>query len=191
MTVFVSKLLACLSDTAGSGAAIEPCHSTPAALRASALRQQALAALAQDCPDYLKQTRWLHEIWKAFPQACWVGDSTQLTYAGNSWLHALRPGHWFNSATGYGTLGYALPAAIGAWLGKCARRTEEQAGEPLNAPVISVMGDGGLQFTLPELGCAAELQADVVFLVWNNRGYQEIETSMQSRAVHPVGVSIS
>ena len=39
----------------------------------------------------------------------------------------------------YGTLGYALPAAVGAWLGS------RDAGE--SNPVVCLIGDGGLQFT--------------------------------------------
>ena len=32
-----------------------------------------------------------------------------------------QPRSWFNSSTGYGTLGYALPAAIGAKLARPER----------------------------------------------------------------------
>ena len=49
----------------------------------------------------------------ALPEAILVGDSTQPVYAGNLGFAAARPGSWFNSATGYGTLGYALPAVDG------------------------------------------------------------------------------
>ncbi|MGI9509304.1 MAG: thiamine pyrophosphate-dependent enzyme, partial [Geminicoccaceae bacterium] len=86
------------------------------------------------------------------------------------------PGVWFNSATGFGTLGYAAPAAIGASLGTPGW------------PVICLIGDGGLQFTLSELGCAKEVDAEVIFLVWNNRGYQEIETAMIDAGITPRGV---
>jgi acetolactate synthase-1/2/3 large subunit len=41
-----------------------------------------------------------------------------------------------------------------------------------------MLGDGGFQFTLAELGSARDCNADVAFLVWNNSGYLEIETSM-------------
>ncbi|RWE99947.1 thiamine pyrophosphate-dependent enzyme, partial [Mesorhizobium sp.] len=45
------------------------------------------------------------------------------------------------------------------------------------------------QFTLPELGAALDASAPVIFVVWNNRGYREIETSMLDVGVEPVGVS--
>ena len=80
-------------------------------------------------------------------------------------------------ATGFGALGYGPPAAIGAALA---------APE---APVVCLTGDGGFQFTLPELGAAVDAGAPVIFVVWNNRGYREIETSMRDAGVEPVGVS--
>ena len=69
------------------------------------------------------------------------------------------------------------PAAIGAAL-----------AAP-DAPVVCLAGDGGFQFTLPELGAAVDAGAPVIFVVWNNRGYREIETSMRDAGVEPVGVS--
>jgi len=56
----------------------------------------------------------LHKIRDLLPDVLFVGDSTQLVYAGNLAYEAAAPGSYFNSATGYGTLGYGLPAAIGA-----------------------------------------------------------------------------
>ena len=42
---------------------------------------------------------------------------------------------------------------------------------------------------MPELGAALDAAAPVIFVVWNNRGYREIETSMLDVGVEPVGVS--
>ena len=47
----------------------------------------------------------------------------------------------------------------------------------------------GFQFSFAELGTAVEAGAAVIFLVWNNRGYREIEASMRAAGVEPVGVS--
>ena len=134
------------------------------------------AALEEIGPTYRAHVALLHDIWQRLPEAIIVGDSTQLVYAGNMLIDPPEPGVWFNSATGFGTLGYAAPAAIGASLGEPGR------------PVVCLIGDGGLQFTLAELGCAAETGAEVIFLVWNNRGYQEIETAMIEAGVTPLGV---
>jgi len=115
------------------------------------------------------------------PDAVFVGDSTQPVYTGNLTFNPERPRRWFNSSTGYGTLGYALPAAIGAWLGGGI----EDGARP---PVVCLIGDGGLQFTLPELASAVEAHTPVIVLLWNNQGYEEIKKYMVNRAIEPVGV---
>ncbi|AZE59959.1 MULTISPECIES: 5-guanidino-2-oxopentanoate decarboxylase [Pseudomonas fluorescens group] len=125
------------------------------------------------------QTLLLHTVLEALPGAVLVGDSTQPVYSANLTLNLDHPRRWFNSSTGYGTLGYALPAAIGAWLGR---------GD--GQPVVCLIGDGGLQFTLPELASAVEARIRVIVLLWNNQGYEEIKKYMLNRAIEPVGVDI-
>ncbi len=108
-----------------------------------------------------------------------VGDSTQPVYRGFRRHRAPRPLSWFNSATGYGTLGYALPAAIGARLAAPDR------------PVVALIGDGGLQFTLAELMSAREAVGDLLVIVWNNARYREIALAMDEAAIAPAGVEIA
>lgn len=57
---------------------------------------------------------------------------------------------------GLGTMGYALPAAIGAKLGAPERQ------------VIAIMGDGGAQMNLQELGTIMQFQPNVKILILNN-----------------------
>lgn len=142
--------------------------------RAAAAREAALAELSADMRG---QVHMLEAIRDTLPGAFIVGDSTQPVYAGNLYHDHDRPGRWFNSSCGYGALGYGPPAAIGAALAA--------PGET----VICLTGDGGFQFTLPELAVALDAALPVIFIVWNNRGYREIETSMRSVGVEPVGVS--
>ncbi|XVO88865.1 5-guanidino-2-oxopentanoate decarboxylase [Pseudomonas palleroniana] len=125
------------------------------------------------------QTVLLDTVLDELPGAVLVGDSTQPVYSGNLTLNLDHPRRWFNSSTGYGTLGYALPAAIGAWLGR---------GD--GQPVVCLIGDGGLQFSLPELASAVEARTPVIVLLWNNQGYEEIKKYMVNRAIEPVGVDI-
>ena len=125
------------------------------------------------------QTHFLHTVLEELPSAVLVGDSTQPVYSGNLTLNLDHPRRWFNASTGYGTLGYALPAAIGAWLGR---------GD--GQPVVCLIGDGGLQFTLPELASAVEARTPIIVLLWNNQGYEEIKKYMLNRAIEPVGVDI-
>ncbi|MDW6024729.1 5-guanidino-2-oxopentanoate decarboxylase [Mesorhizobium sp. BAC0120] len=122
--------------------------------------------------------RLLESVLEALPDAIIVGDSTQPAYAGCLSYAAPRPRLWFCSSTGYGTLGYALPAAIGAAIGVPDR------------PVICVIGDGGIQFTLAELGSAVDAETPLVVLLWNNCGYGEIKTHMRAQGVEPLGVDI-
>jgi acetolactate synthase-1/2/3 large subunit len=64
----------------------------------------------------------------------------------------------FVTSGGLGTMGYALPAAIGVQIAR--------PGEP----VLCVTGDGGLQMTVQELATIASLRLPVVVAVINN-GY--------------------
>lgn len=125
------------------------------------------------------QTLLLNTVLETLPGVVMVGDSTQPVYSGNLTLNLDHPRRWFNSSTGYGTLGYALPAAIGAWLGR---------GD--GQPVVCLIGDGGLQFSLPELASAVEARTPIIVLLWNNQGYEEIKKYMVNRAIEPVGVDI-
>ncbi|ODT02502.1 MAG: hypothetical protein ABS58_17440 [Mesorhizobium sp. SCN 65-20] len=140
--------------------------------------ENARSAAWEEIGDAMRgQVKAVEAIRSALPGAVIVGDSTQPVYAANLYYDHDRPGGWFNAATGYGALGYGPPAAIGAALALP------------EVPVVCLSGDGGFQFTLPELGAALDAKAPVIFVVWNNRGYREIETSMLDVGVEPVGVS--
>jgi acetolactate synthase-1/2/3 large subunit len=143
--------------------------------RAQSLRPKLDALLT---PPQRAHQRFLAAIQAALPDVIVVGDSNQPVYSGNLTYQAGRPRSYFNSSTGYGTLGYALPAALGA---KLAQRER---------PVVSLIGDGGLQFTIGELSTAVELGLPVPVLVWNNRGYGEIKKYMAERGIPQIGVDI-
>ena len=146
--------------------------------RARTTRQEAFTELPK---PYQQHHSFLTAITKALPEVIIVGDSTQPVYAGNCYFEAPAAKTWFNSATGFGTLGYAVPAAIGAALG---RRLQHN-----NQPIIALTGDGGLQFCLAELATAKDWELPIIFMVWNNQGYGEIESSMLAVGITPIGVS--
>jgi acetolactate synthase-1/2/3 large subunit len=129
-------------------------------------------------PAVAVHERVLDVVQRALGDPIIVGDQTQPVYGGNQFFQPSRPRSWFNSSTGYGTLGYGLPAAIGAKLAAPER------------PVVALIGDGGLQFTLSELASAVEAKVPVVVLVWNNEGYGEIKTYMAEKAIPQIGVDI-
>src|SRR5690606_7931340 len=107
-----------------------------------------------------------------------AGDSAMACYYGalsNLPLH--RPGA-FLYPTGAGTLGFGLPAGIGA-----------KIAHPDTA-VIVLQGDGGTMFTVPELAAAAELGIALPVVVVDNGGYGEIRNEMAARdePVHAVAL---
>lgn len=63
----------------------------------------------------------------------------------------------------FGTLGYSMPAAIGAKLA-CPDRT-----------VVSISGDGGFLFTLQELATAVVENIDLISIVFNDGGFGAIK----------------
>ncbi len=163
-----AEMLALLSEGLSEGKAASGWGES----QAEETRKKALAELSD---DYRHQVGMLNAIRDSFANSIIVGDSTQPIYAGNLYYDHDFAGGWFNSSAGYGALGYGIPAAIGAALAAPDRQ------------VICITGDGGAQFTLPELMTAVDEKLPIIFVVWNNAGYLEIETSMGDANVSAVG----
>ncbi len=125
--------------------------------------------------NYRRQVAILNALRDHVPNAIMVGDSTQAVYAGNLYYDHDRPAGWFNAATGFGALGYGIPASIGAAIAAPQTR------------VICHLGDGGAQFSLTDVMAAVDERLPILFIIWNNRGYGEIATSMIEANVTPVG----
>ncbi|MBR4172490.1 MAG: biosynthetic-type acetolactate synthase large subunit [Kiritimatiellae bacterium] len=89
------------------------------------------------------------------------GDAILVTDVGQNQMWSAqyypcsRPRQFLTSG-GLGTMGYSLPAAIGAQLGCPDKR------------VVSVMGDGGAQMNFQELVVAVEHKLPIVFVILNN-----------------------
>ncbi len=105
-----------------------------------------------------------------------VNDMTQIAYTGNAYFPCTQPRSWFHP-NGFGTLGYALPAAIGAKLGAPGR------------DVVCLIGDGGFLFTASELGVAVEMGLPVVTVLWNNDGLGQIRDDMNALGIPEIGVN--
>ncbi len=107
-----------------------------------------------------------------------AGDSAAVCYYG---LRTNLPAHSSGSflyPTGFGTLGYGLPAAIGAKIAYPERQ------------VMAVLGDGGVMFTLAELASAAAEGLPLPVVVVDNGGYGQIRKNMEERGYRPLGVDI-
>ncbi|MBI3962361.1 MAG: thiamine pyrophosphate-binding protein [Deinococcus sp.] len=127
---------------------------------ASAVRQQELQQARQDGP---LETALLEEIRAALPRdTILVGDMTLLAYRATRIFPVYAP-RSFLSPRGFGTLGFALPAAIGA-----------QAGRP-GQPVAAIVGDGGMLYTCGELASAVQHRLPVIVIVVNDGAYAMIK----------------
>ncbi len=102
-------------------------------------------------------------------------DMTQFAYAAKEVYPMDRPAHWHHPY-GFGTLGYALPAAIGGKIG---------VGDQ---PVIAILGDYGFQYTVQELAVAVELGLTLPIIIWDNGKLGEIEDSMVRAQIAPNAV---
>lgn len=103
-------------------------------------------------------------------------DMTQLAYTGNYAFPSNATRSWLHP-TGYGTLGYGLPAGIGAKFGAPER------------PGLVLVGDGGFLYTAQELATAVEeLDSPLVVLLWNNDALGQIRDDMLNLDIEPIGV---
>ncbi|WP_172170926.1 thiamine pyrophosphate-binding protein [Brevibacterium sp. CT2-23B] len=107
------------------------------------------------------------------------GDSSQVTYDGT--VHALTAStpDQLLYMPGFATLGYGIPAALGAKVADPAR------------PVVCILGDGAAMFSIQELMTAAELGLGIPFVVVDNGGYAEIEGQMVDRDIEPFAVRLA
>jgi acetolactate synthase-1/2/3 large subunit len=90
------------------------------------------------------------------------GNAIIVTDVGQHQMVACRYAKYNNSKSnvtsgGLGTMGFALPAAIGA-----------KYGAP-ETTVVAVIGDGGVQMTIQELGTIMQTGVDVKIMILNNQ----------------------
>lgn len=170
--------VALAGGAAGTLAALEAALGTGA----SSITDSELEAARKRCRDDMsplarRHMKLLDGLRGALPADAMIfSDMTQIAYTGNVHYRCAGPRSWFHP-NGYGTLGYALPAAIGARLAAPERA------------VAVLVGDGGLLFTVQELATAAELALPLVIVLWNNDGLGQIRDGMNERGIPEVGVN--
>lgn len=111
------------------------------------------------------------------PETVIASDMTQIAYAANEVFPVTEPRSWLHPV-GFGTLGFALPAGIGAKFG-CPDK-----------PVAVMIGDYGIQYTINELGTAAEHKLPLVILMWNNDALGQIRDDMVNKGIQPNAVTL-
>ncbi|MDW3178883.1 MAG: thiamine pyrophosphate-binding protein [Acidimicrobiia bacterium] len=123
--------------------------------KAEGVRNRITAAVGTPPPE----VEMLDQLRAALPSNTRVfNDPTTIAFWARSYWKALEPRTWF-VPSGMGTLGFALPAAIGA-----------KFATP-DIPSVAVIGDAGVMFTIQDLMTAVEHEISVIVLVFNDRGY--------------------
>jgi acetolactate synthase I/II/III large subunit len=158
LKIVLGQLLKVLDDKAAKDESFVP--------DAAAWREH-LTALKRDHPLRVEQPetgvlkpqtaiRAIHDTWG--DDAIYVAGVGQHQMWAAQHIPYTRGGQWINSG-GLGTMGFAVPAAIGAKVGAGA-----------DVPVVAIDGDGCFQMTFQEIATAVQHAIPVIFCVINN-GY--------------------
>ncbi len=145
-------------------------------VRAARAREACARAAAAGAGPWAELNRTLAA---ALPEQTVVaGDSSQVTYYGTAhhWP-ASSPNRLLYTAI-YATLGYGLPAAIGAKLGNPG------------LPVLALFGDGAFMFSIAELATAVQERLPIPVVVVNDHGYTEIRDGMVRAGIPAIGVDL-
>jgi acetolactate synthase-1/2/3 large subunit len=116
----------------------------------------------------------LREIRKFFDR-----DAVIVTSSGNVQAQMLQELEFYEPKTcltagGFSTMGYGVPAAIGAKLGSI------DIGKP-NRQIVALVGDGDFMMTISEISMAVQLGLDnIFFVVLNNHGWIAIKDLQQA-----------
>ena len=125
---------------------------------------------------WLEAMRSLNE---ALPEGAVIAaDNAMASYYGALGTLTLSRTRAFMFPTGAGTLGFGLPAGIGA-----------KVADP-KTPVVVIQGDGGAMFTIQELATAADQALAIPVVIFDNGGYGEIHNEMADRddPIHSVAL---
>ncbi len=141
-------------------------------------QQVRAAAAAETAASGERWLPWVAALQSALDDdAVLATDNAMCVYYGVVPNLVVRRPSSLHFPTGFGTLGFTVPVAIGAALAAPGRQ------------VVGVSGDGGLLFTATELATAAAERLPIAVVVFDNSGYGEIRHEMVDRGEEPVAVS--
>jgi len=141
-------------------ALIEPKNHTAWLERFRSLEQEEIKEVIQDELYPQSEILTMGEVIRTLNELT-GGDAVIVSDVGQHQMVSCRYAKFNQSKSnvtsgGLGTMGFGLPAAIGAWYGAPERT------------VVAVIGDGGFQMTLQELGTIMQFGAKVKILILNN-----------------------
>ncbi|MFN8158371.1 MAG: thiamine pyrophosphate-binding protein [Candidatus Nanopelagicales bacterium] len=150
----------------------EPRPATPWA------EQVRAAAAAETASSGERWLPWVAALQSALDDdAVLATDNAMCVYYGVVPNLVVRRPSSLHFPTGFGTLGFTVPVAVGAALAAPERQ------------VVGISGDGGLLFTATELATAAAEHLPIAVVVFDNSGYGEIRNEMLDRDEEPVAVT--
>jgi acetolactate synthase-1/2/3 large subunit len=93
-------------------------------------------------------------------------DMTQMAYVATGTMAVYEP-RTFIFPSGYGTLGFGLPAAIGAKIGRP------------EANVVCIVGDGGFQYSMGEVAVAIQEKIGLPIIIFNDNTYSAVKEAQK------------
>ena len=133
-------------------------------------------ARADACAQHPEIVPYIEKMRTVLPDDALIfSDMTQFAYLAKEIYPLSQPNCW-QHPFGFGTLGYGMPAAIGAKIG-CPHRD-----------VVAIAGDSGFQYTAEQLGVAAELSLCLPIIIWDNGRLSAIEEAMIEVQIAPTAV---
>lgn len=125
------------------------------------MEKQEVEAVIHDELNPTSETLTMGEVLKVLNELT-GGDAVVVTDVGQHQMVACRYAKFNQSKSnvtsgGLGTMGFALPAAVGAKFGAPDRT------------VVAIAGDGGIQMTIQELGTIMQFKVGVKLIILNNQ----------------------
>ncbi len=125
---------------------------------ANKIREDNTAPLPEADTGFVSPEKFLKRLSELTDSDCYLSTEVGQNQIWSANYFRFKDPRSLITSGGFGTMGYGLPAAIGA--------SAAAGGEK---PVIAVMGDGSFQMDLPELGTMCQWNIPVKMVVFENR----------------------
>ena len=118
-----------------------------------------------------------------------VGNGSACVVGGDA--YRMKRGQRFITNSAVASMGYDLPAAIGAWTASRRNACYCQNGDPSGEDVILITGDGSIQMNLQELQTIIHHRMGIKIFLINNGGYHSIRQTQKNFFGEPlVGIGV-